>query len=312
MSLTRNGQPSYYSFFGLDSTKRWSGVHNKVFRVDPSTGKSSRLTNIPDMGRLASAASAVRNKAYIVGGYAVFENGKEKSSNRLFIFDSQTEAFSQGAPLPIPIDDHVQGVWNDQRLYVVGGWSDSLIVNAVQIYEPEADRWVLGTPLPNEPGAKVFGGCGLIAGDTIYFIGGATFAKNYPPSRAFYKGTIDRRDPVRIAWTRAGDFPGEFRYRSAAFFRDGRLYVVGGSNETYNYNGISYSDKKPVEPNKTLLCYDPRTGQFTTKPAVSRIMDLRGVVIDGRGNILTLGGMTKEQRVSGDVIHAWPASKGPR
>lgn len=95
-ALQKNNKTYLYSFFGLDSTKRWYGVHNKVYRVDLENKTSSLLGNVPDeYGRLASATSVIRNKAYIAGGYAVLENGKEKSSNHIFIFDPDSEQFSE-------------------------------------------------------------------------------------------------------------------------------------------------------------------------------------------------------------------------
>ncbi len=300
-ALQKDGRTNMYSFYGLDSTKRASGVHNKIFRIDPMTGESSAVGTIPDLGRLAASASVINNKAYVVGGYAVFENGKEKSSDHLFIFHPETEELTRGATLPIPIDDHVQGVWSEQLLFVISGWTDSLNTNAVQVYNPKDDQWQLATPLPDEPGGKVFGASGLIVGDTIYMLGGATFAKFYPPSRSFYKGVIDPANPLHITWLNAGEYPGEFRYRSAAFLENNQVFFVGGSNETYNYNGISYPEKEPVEPNTTLLVYDPRTGLFRTEPSALQTMDLRGVVRDSNGNIYTLGGMVTGQQVNGEL-----------
>jgi N-acetylneuraminic acid mutarotase len=300
-SLEKDGHTVFYSFYGLDSTKRASGVHNKIFRVDPATGESLSVGTLPDLGRLASSASVINNKAYVVGGYAVFENGKEKSSDQLFIFHPETEEPTRGAALPIPIDDQVQGVWAGQLLYVISGWTDSLNTNAVQVYNPKDDQWQLATPMPDEPGAKVFGGSGLIVGDTIYVLGGATFAKFFPPSRSFYKGAIDPSNPLHITWLSSGEYPGEFRYRSAAFLRDNKVVFAGGSNETYNYNGLSYSEKKPVEPNKTKLVYDPGTGRMKTEPSSLQTMDLRGVVLDAQGNAFTFGGMSPNQKVRGEL-----------
>jgi len=300
VALRKNNQTIFYSFFGLDSTKRWSGVHNKIIRYDVGLQTSSIIGHLPDSGRLASAASVLQNKAYIVGGYAVLENGKEKSSNKLFIFDPLTEHSIPGSSLPVRIDDHVQSVWRNKLLYVISGWSDSVNVSTVQVYNPKSNQWQLATPLPNEITAKVFGGCGQIVGDTIYFLGGATFAKYYPPSRRFYKGVINKKNPLQIKWINAGEYPGEFRYRSATFTMNNLVYFIGGSNETYNYNGISYSEKKPVEPNQTILVYNIRTGKFTTQLYEST-MDLRGVVQDGKGNSYILGGILSGQKVSDQV-----------
>ncbi|CAN5601779.1 hypothetical protein BH10BAC4_BH10BAC4_13750 [soil metagenome] len=298
VALQKNGKTVFYSFFGLDSTKKSSGVHNKVFRMDPKTGASSMIGKVSDVGRLAAAASSINNKAYVVGGYEVMANGKERSSNHLFIFDPREEKFVSGAFLPIPIDDHVQAVWRNKLLFVISGWSDSLTVNAVQVYDPAKNKWQLASSLPNEPGAKVFGGTGLIAGDTIYLLGGAMFAKNYPPSRYFYKGAIDPKNPLKVTWTNVGEYPGEFRYRSAAYSKGDMIYFIGGSNETYNYNGISYAESKKVEPNNTLLIYSLQTGKFETIALSKNTMDLRGVVVDENKQVFTLGGMEPGQKVS--------------
>lgn len=301
VALQKNGASVFYSFYGLDSTKTWSGVHNKIFRFDPVTGLSIIIGKLPDIGRLAASASAIDNKAYLVGGYAVFKSGKEKSSDRLFIFDPATEMVTPGANLPLRIDDQVQGVWRNKLLYVISGWCDSLNVNVVQVYNPKIDQWALATALPNEAGAKVFGGCGTIAGDTIYMLGGATFAKHYPPSRSFYKGVIDANNPLHITWINAGQYPGEHRYRSAALVRGNRIYFIGGSDQTYNYNGISYAEQKPIAPNTTILLYDQLTGKFTIQETHNRVMDLRGAILDAKGNMYTMGGMLPAQKVSKEV-----------
>jgi len=296
--LKKNGQTFFYSFYGLDKTKKWSGVHNKIMRVDLLKDKPALIGTLPDTGRLAAGASVIENKAYIVGGYKVLSDGKEKSSHHLFIFDPATEKVIGGSSLLVPIDDHVQSVWRNQLLYVISGWSDSVNVNTVQVYDPGKNRWQFATSLPDEAGAKVFGGSGLIANDTIYLLGGATFGKNYPPSRSFYKGVIDVTNPLKITWLKATHYPGDYRYRSAAYQKNQSIYFIGGSNETYNYDGISYAGRKPVEPNKTILVYNILTSQFSTLNDTNNIMDLRGVVRDEKGNVYTFGGMEKGQQVS--------------
>ena len=213
--LLRNGQPVIYSFFGLDSTKQQPGVHKKVFRIELTTGKSAKIGEVPDeVGRLAPAASVIKNKAYLVGGYAVHPGGKEKSSTHLFDFDPATEEFTSGARLLVPVDDQMQGVWRDSLLFVISGWYDSLTIRTVQVYNPITNQWKLATPLPDDKKAAVFGGCAMIAGDTIYVLGGAMFQIFYPPSRNFYKGYINPRNPREITWKMSREYPGPYRYRS--------------------------------------------------------------------------------------------------
>ncbi|MFM9908879.1 MAG: Kelch repeat-containing protein [Chitinophagaceae bacterium] len=301
--LRKDGADFLYTFYGIDSSKTWSGVHKKIMRVNLQTGKSAIIGEMPDsMGRLASSASVINNKAYIVGGYAVYADGKERSSRQLFIFDPVSETCTKGADILIAIDDHGQAVADNKLLYVISGWNDSLNVHSVQVYNPMTNTWQLATQLPNEPSAAVFGGAGTIVGDTIYFLGGAIFSKNYPPSRQFYKGVIDKNDPLKILWKNAGTYPGEFRYRSISFENNGKIFFWGGSNQTYNYNGISYQQKKPVEPNKTVLIYDIKKGSFRTKPVGDALMDLRNITKSSNNKWYLAGGMSKKQKPSNKVI----------
>lgn len=114
-----NGKIKIYSFYGLDKSKVWSGIHNKAFCFDLKKNKWKQIKNVPDtLGRIASASSVIKNKIYIVGGYAVFENHKEKSSSAIYIFDPKKQKYIQGKNLIYPIDDQVQAVYNDSLLYV--------------------------------------------------------------------------------------------------------------------------------------------------------------------------------------------------
>ncbi len=296
--LIKDGAPTAYSFYGLDSTKSQSGVHKKTMRLNLETGLSQYISDVPDsLGRLASSASVIQNKAYIAGGYAVFPDGSEKSSNQLYEFNPEDESYQLLAPIPVPIDDHIQTVYQDSLIYLISGWSDSTNVNNVQIYNPSNDLWTAGTPLPDETEAKTFGGVGIIVSDTIYALGGATFAKNYPPGKGLYKGAISKENPTEINWIKEPAYPGPFRYRSGVFSQNGKIYFFGGSNETYNYNAISYAEKTSVSPNKTILVYEIKTGLFEEIETDLAIMDLRNLVQDRDGHVYAIGGIGENQEV---------------
>ena len=58
--LQKGKENFIYTFYGLDSSKKWSGVHTKIFRVDLQTGLSKQIGTVPDsLGRLASSASVI-------------------------------------------------------------------------------------------------------------------------------------------------------------------------------------------------------------------------------------------------------------
>ncbi len=99
-----------YSFLGLDSTKRWSGVSSRVFRWEVGTPAWEELRPIPGPGRLAATAQAIGDRLYVFGGYTVAEDGREQSLPHVDVYHPDTETWSRGAPIPVPVDDAVSGV----------------------------------------------------------------------------------------------------------------------------------------------------------------------------------------------------------
>jgi len=136
------GDKAYlFSFGGIDTSKQHGGIHLKSFRYNIETGESIQLADLPDdMGKIAAGASRIGNIIYIAGGYHVFPNGSEVSSDKMHRYDIANNVFlSDGAPIPIPIDDQVQAVWRDSLIFIATGWSNSGNVPNVQIYNPTED-----------------------------------------------------------------------------------------------------------------------------------------------------------------------------
>ena len=62
-----------YSFGGLDSTKLFSGIHQRSFRFDLESNIWEEIESLPDtLGKIANAASRINDIIYIIGGYHVF------------------------------------------------------------------------------------------------------------------------------------------------------------------------------------------------------------------------------------------------
>ena len=105
--------PAVFSFLGLDSTKRWSGIHARSFRWAIGDPEWSEVQPVPGRGRLAATAQAVAGRIYLFGGYTVDADGSEKSLPNVDIYDPDTDTWNSGAAIPIPVDDAVSGVWAD-------------------------------------------------------------------------------------------------------------------------------------------------------------------------------------------------------
>ncbi|OWY20387.1 T9SS C-terminal target domain-containing protein [Sphingobacteriales bacterium UPWRP_1] len=298
------GVPYVYSFGGIDSTKLYSGIHLRAYRFNTVSNNWESIQPLPDtLGKIAMAASTVKNKIYIAGGYYVLNNGAELSSNKVHIFDPVANNYLPDvAPLPIPVDDHVQAVWRDSLIYVISGWSNNNNVANVQIYNPATNEWTIGTPVPNNTNYKVFGASGVIIGDTIYYAGGAKFGFAFPLVSFFRKGIINPSNPNQITWL-GNENPIATGYRMAAGSFENMAFWLGGSIISYNYNGIAYNGSGGVPPLDRMLIYNSSNGNLTpTYGAIPPVMDLRGLAKIAPNRFIIAGGMAAGQKISNKTI----------
>jgi N-acetylneuraminic acid mutarotase len=292
-----------YSFLGLDSTKIWSGVTNRAFRWDVGTPAWEALPPVPGPGRLAATAQAMGDRLYVFGGYTVAEDGSERSLPHVEIYHPATATWTRGAPIPVPVDDAVSGVWRDSLVYLVSGWHDRDNVANVQIYDPAADTWTQATPIP---GAPVFGHTGAVAGNTIVYIDGVRRSDDgprYVMESSTWRGEIDPTDPRVISWSRLAQHPGPSLYRSAAVAVGRWIVFAGGTDNPYNYNGIGY-DGIPARARNAVWGFDTASEEWrrgTNLPVPT--MDHRGIALVGE-QLIVIGGMTRDQRVTSGVVIA--------
>jgi hypothetical protein len=292
------GQMCIYSFGGIDSTKLFSGINNRVLRFNTATNVWTELDSLPGSQRnIAMGASTIRNKIYIIGGYSVFSNGNEASTNQVHIFDPETETYSSGSLIPVPIDDHVQCVWKDSLIFIITGWSNTGNVPNVQIYNPSFDSWSIGTSVPNNNQYKAFGATGTIIGDTIYYLGGASNGVNFPCQSILRKGIIDPSNPTSISWVNEGNL--QNTYRGVTFSDiNQNLYFIGGSSVSYNYDGIAYNGSGGVDPSNKVQFYQSLEPNQIIYDSVSLPMDLRGIASISPSLKYIAGGMETSQQVS--------------
>jgi len=285
-----NGNVFAYSFGGIDTSKVFSGIHQNNYKYSVNSNTWSILPNLPDtLGKIASGASYVNGKIYIIGGYHVLANGSEISSNKVHIFDPLTDTFlSDGAPIPIPIDDQVQCVWRDSLIFSITGWSNTGNKPWVQIYNPYTDTWQSGTSTPLTNNFMAFGASGVIIGDTIYYNGGAAGNFSFVNRPYLRKGIIDPSDPTQITWVQEMDNPGDAGYRMACVAHQNQAFWIGGSGVAYNYDGIAYDGSGGVSPLTRILRYN----------TVNATWDLRGIAQIDANKWIVCGGMMNNQQVS--------------
>jgi len=285
-----DGVPYLYSFAGIDSTKLYSGTHLHSYRINLETGESEQIADLPgDQGLLGTAASRIGNIIYIIGGYTANSNGSEVSSRKVRRYDIENNIFlADAADLLVATDDHVQAVWRDSLLYVVTGWSNSSNIRFTQIYDPTTDSWSNVTFLPNDVRYLSFGASGAIVNDTIYYFGGARSEGQFGIQNGLRKGVINPSNPTEIEWSISEPGNDINGYRMAATTIADEVHWIGGSNNTYNFDGIAY-DEITIFPN-------PTSNRINIVNAGSDSIIAYNLV-NNLGEILTTGTMAEELSV---------------
>ena len=294
------------SFMGLDSRKDYKGVHNKVFSYKLGEQKwqqkSSVPSSLPLVGRLASIAVSVGDKAYLFGGYTVDKAHNEISSPDNFAYDPVSDSYRKLSPMPVSVDDAVALVYQDKYIYLISGWHNDGNVNLVQVYDIANDSWQQASPFLGQP---VFGHAGGIVEQTIVICDGVKVVANADKRRGFaqetacFSGKIDSKNHLKIDWHTIAHPSGEGRYRMAALGHKQQIIFYGGSNNPYNYNGIGYN-KVPSSPSNKVWRYSPGTGQWQVSEATITSMDHRALTwFDNK--LLVVGGMGEKQTVLNKV-----------
>lgn len=295
-----SGEKYVFSFGGIDQTKLFSGITQNSYKYEVSTDIWTNISPLPSvLTNIAASANTVKNKIYIIGGYHVYANGSEVSSNEVIIYNPTTNTYEpNGSPIPTPIDDQVQCVWRDSLIFVVTGWSNNGNVPDVQIYNPELDTWTTGTDTPNTHDYKSFGASGTIIGDTLYYFGGAKSSGGFNAVSTLRKGIIDQNNPSNIIWSLESNAPNN-GYRSACINHGNNAFWVGGSSVSYNYNGIAYNGSGGVSPLTQIMRYD--TDSYTWYAghgAPYSVMDMRGIAQISSTSWIICGGMNENQDVT--------------
>ena len=301
-------QAYFLSFMGLSSGKAHTDVHNKVWvlKVGDNAWQAAKAvpSTLPLTGRLASTAVGVGKHAYVFGGYTVSADHQEISTPDVYRYDVLSNSYTQLANMPVPVDDSVALSYQQRYIYLVSGWHNDGNVNLVQVYDTQTDTWQQASPFLGQP---VFGQAAAISGNTILVCDGVKTQANADKRRSFaavaqcLKGTIDANNPLKIDWRTVPHPTGVAHYRMAATSFNGDIYMMGGSDNPYNYNGMGY-DGKPAPASDHVWRFDVEKNTWQVMPkADTASMDHRGL-LEHQGSLYRLGGMDNNQQVTADAL----------
>ncbi|MBL1383270.1 MAG: galactose oxidase [Colwellia sp.] len=306
--VTAQNNTYFLSFMGLASNKQFSDVHNKVWALKLGESqwqaKLAVPSSLPIKGRLASTAVGIGKYAYVFGGYTVAADHTEISSPDVYKYNITTNSYTQLKSMPVPVDDSVALSYKERYIYLISGWHNDGNVNLVQVYDTKNNTWQQASPFLGEP---VFGQAAAISGNTIVICDGVKTQANPSSRRSFsgvaqcLKGTINANNPQKIDWRTLPHPTGEAHYRMAATSYNGHIYMLAGSSNPYNYNGIGYN-KQPAPASRHVWRFNIKNNTWQVmQPLKTATMDHRGL-LEHNGILYRIGGMNNQQQVINDVL----------
>lgn len=264
---------------------------NKLTTLVPvSLGCWSTVANTP-VPLLDASGAAIGDRVYAVGG-----KNNTGHLNSLWIYDTGTDSWSQGADLPGVGVENPAVVAHNGQLYVFGGSTgpfSGAVTNAA-VYSPGSNSWTSLPPMAvgrSGPTAQVING-------QIYVVGGMD-------DNGASLASVEVYDPGSQSWSGVApmqtrrDNPG-----SAAV--DGKLYVFGG--RTRDAGGAT------ADPTLTSVeIFNPGTGNWSAgapMPTGRRAMsvgtlDNKVQVIGGEQDPNAASGVFEEAEEYDPATNSW-------
>lgn len=210
-------------------------------------------------------ATVWAGRMHVVGGYG------EGRFNRAYhtVYDPASNAWLDAAQLPRGAN-HVAVAADAGRVYALGGFIEQnrRCDDKAFAYEVAENRWREIAPLPRPRGAAA----AVVLGGKIHLIGGAT---DPAPERASI-GWHEVYDPIADKWEMRRPLPGA-RDHVGCVAHDGRIHVVGGRFNTFQYNtGLHH-------------VYLPQRDTWEERPALPTPRSGHGMVVH-RGRFFCMGG----------------------
>jgi hypothetical protein len=192
-----------------------------VLVYDIASDAWSHSSNLPMVGFFMRSVAVDDRHILLVGG----DTDSTLATDECYLFDADTELFSDAAPLPEPRGGGGVAILGG-TVYYAGGWDDYYTLQGeIFAYDVAGDEW---TEVGEMPSAMLGMACVGSHLGLMYMIGGGT-------DLSWYGANVDRA----MAWDpedgRFIELPGlldPVRYSAAFELPDGRILFLGGHDNT--------------------------------------------------------------------------------
>lgn len=206
-----------------------------------------------------NTAATYNGLVYSVGGY-----DGASILNSVYSYNPTTNAWTTRPSLAYARQKPAAAFVGD-KLYVVGGWSDSgNPVTNLEVYSPTTNVWVPGLAAPKAYAASA----AAALNGHLYVIGGCD-------ASSCGKTDVWRYDPVAITWTLRAPYPEATSWLGCGTI-DGLLYCAGGvsfaeSKSTYVYDPYfdTWTRLADMPATKWAMGYASANGRFIVSGGVT-------------------------------------------
>ncbi|MDD1771536.1 MAG: hypothetical protein LUQ09_01300 [Methanomassiliicoccales archaeon] len=251
-------------------------AYDTVSVIDMNTMMETSLASMPIGSAGGCAAMGEDGRIYVFGG-------KNLSTDIAFIapvqiYDPVADAWTTGANMTVPMTIANTVAMPNGLIYVLGGMNTSTpttITNLVQIYDPTADSWSAGEPIP---GVRYAGMTFAMGSRYIVYAGGSDSSI----STSF--DTIFVYDTFADVWTTSTDIlPDDMAACGTFVGPDCLLYMTGGGrgDNAYGTNTNFVSG---------CIAYDPFSGNIIDLPNMVSPRKYHATGYDDEGNLYVFGG----------------------
>jgi len=224
---------------------------------NPATGTWENRTSFHETRGIVHA-NVVDGKIYVMGGQYLGFIGMLYPVSSNYVYDPETDTWSEMAPLPVGVGGYASAVVDDKIYIISGGYGavpDWEPTNLVQIFDPATNQWTNGTSIPTPVyNAKACAITEPSGSKRIHVIGGQL---NYYWYDIPFDGVDLHQvyDPETDTWTNATALPTPRTGLGLAAIND-EIYVIGGSDgDTYLTVNEKYTPAGyiPEFPSWTIL-----------------------------------------------------------
>jgi uncharacterized protein (TIGR03437 family) len=188
-------------------------------------------------------------------------------------------SWAAGASMPTARQGPFTGVIGN-NIYVVGGLSNTSILNVNEIYNTTTGTWSTGTPIPTPR----YLGASAVVNNILYAIGGANNGA---------LTVVEAYDPSANTWSTKAPVPFPTN-GSTAVVENGLIYLVGGFN-------AASGDLT------TVMSYNPATNAWTTEASLKLAKSNSAAALLGSA-IVSAGGLTNPSVTTSDTEGYNPAT----